>query len=58
MADDTTDRRCCGEGGTHAPKAGSPLAASCKLCPKAATYWRREGRTPEQGLAPNVAPLA
>ena len=31
---------CCGE---HPPgKAGQPLVLACQLCPRSATYWRRD----------------
>jgi hypothetical protein len=39
-ADQSASSTCCGEGGSWAPKAGSPLAAGCSLCPKSSSYWR------------------
>jgi hypothetical protein len=49
---------CCGGGGTHARKAGEPLATSCLLCPRSASYWRlAENRADGQPYV-DVAPLS
>lgn len=40
-ADSTSEKTCCGEGGSWAPKPGGELVAGCALCPRSPTYWRR-----------------
>jgi hypothetical protein len=40
-AQPAAEMTCCGQDGTWSPKAGDPIAVSCRLCPSSPTYFRR-----------------